>query len=548
MNNIKKHIIYLFLFVGSCTFSNKALGNSDILDSLSSVFYDGELKASEQIKLFNRHLTHFEKKSDELAINLMKLYIAGNFHAKNANQISQGYLDQIEVKLYLLPESFPTYLFYYIKGSILQSSGKSKDGLTYLKKGISLIENTKEEIENSDKKYLIQLYNKIAVSFDQNQQVDSAQYYYKKGIKIVNGNGEGCEGLELIVNSNTMNPEPEDAIKNYLSVLEQCNASNSEHVKPVLYNNLSIAYILTQKWDKALNSLDSGYYYSKKLNNHQALITNLHLKSEYYASQGDFKAAFKQNYTIQSKEDILKNEMYSQQIKDLEDFFNLEQERRKVIEKQNHIELLKEEERINNLLQKSIIGGSAALMIILVLIGLRMRSKNTKRKEINAINRQLVQEQFKNKELESVKLHEEIDLKNKNLSDITSYLSSKYQYTDEILEKLKQLKRSSEKNEDVLDLITFTSKHLKSEKDFDAVWEEINEVNGRFLENLKTRFPDLTKGEIQLCTLIHLNLRDKEMAMIKDVNHQTIRQAKTRIRKKLKMPEGARMREFLSGI
>lgn len=76
-------------------------------------------------------------------------------------------------------------------------------------------------------------------------------------------------------------------------------------------------------------------------------------------------------------------------------------------------------------------------------------------------------------------------------------------------------------------------------------FEESNEA---FFRNLYTRHPDLTKGDIRLCSFLLMNLTNKEIATLLNRSDRTIETAKYRLSKKLNLPPGTRLEKYLHGF
>ena len=63
------------------------------------------------------------------------------------------------------------------------------------------------------------------------------------------------------------------------------------------------------------------------------------------------------------------------------------------------------------------------------------------------------------KKEKEIRLQSEINLKKKYLTDLTTDLSRNYEFTENLLSKVKKLKRSSKKEEGIKDMFVFISKH-----------------------------------------------------------------------------------------
>jgi DNA-binding CsgD family transcriptional regulator len=71
-------------------------------------------------------------------------------------------------------------------------------------------------------------------------------------------------------------------------------------------------------------------------------------------------------------------------------------------------------------------------------------------------------------------------------------------------------------------------------KDFEHIFRQ---MHGGFQERLLSAYPDLTRGELQLCALLRLNLSSKDMARITNLTVSSIDITRHRIRKKLRLEQ-----------
>lgn len=64
---------------------------------------------------------------------------------------------------------------------------------------------------------------------------------------------------------------------------------------------------------------------------------------------------------------------------------------------------------------------------------------------------------------------------------------------------------------------------------------ELEQSNKRFQLQLKSRFPNLTPYDLRLCTYLKSNLSTKEIATLLNITPDSVKKAKHRLRKKIKV-------------
>lgn len=154
---------------------------------------------------------------------------------------------------------------------------------------------------------------------------------------------------------------------------------------------------------------------------------------------------------------------------------------------------------------------------------LRERLKRTKQKS-KALK-------TKNEKLEST-----LSVKEDQLTDIAIFLSQNKEILRGIKKKLSNLKSSQNLDKDLLDeLIVKISDVLYIDKDLNQFYELIEDVNNSFISNLMGKYPNLTKNEVRLISLLKLNLSSKEIAVLINISPKSVNVSRHRLRKKLNM-------------
>ncbi len=114
----------------------------------------------------------------------------------------------------------------------------------------------------------------------------------------------------------------------------------------------------------------------------------------------------------------------------------------------------------------------------------------------------------------------------RELKEFTRRISEK----NKLIAQLQSQHSEEEKNELIRELQRST---ILTEDDWAAFQRLFEKVHSGFLNRLKEKIPALSPAEIRILTLTRLNLTTREMAGILGVGMDTIRQHRSRIRKKL---------------
>jgi len=76
----------------------------------------------------------------------------------------------------------------------------------------------------------------------------------------------------------------------------------------------------------------------------------------------------------------------------------------------------------------------------------------------------------------------------------------------------------------------------------------ITDTDLDFEAKLAKQYPELTKSEREMCSLIRLNLSIKEIMAIKNTTTSSVKNYRYRIRKKLKIPKGEELERFIENL
>jgi len=137
-------------------------------------------------------------------------------------------------------------------------------------------------------------------------------------------------------------------------------------------------------------------------------------------------------------------------------------------------------------------------------------------------------------ELEKKLLETSLEDKEKQLANDVLYQIQKNEIIEEVVSKLlHQTKQATGINKEVVkeaikDLGRTTEENVWSEFEI-----RFKQVHVNFYDNIKLKFPELTRNERRLCAFLRLNMSSKEISAISGQSPKTIDVARSRLRKKL---------------
>ncbi len=189
------------------------------------------------------------------------------------------------------------------------------------------------------------------------------------------------------------------------------------------------------------------------------------------------------------------------------------------------------------------------ISIILALLAL-LAGWSSFRKQlfINRQKQKIVQTELKAIEAEKKKLETDLELKIRENITETIRLADRNQLVNTIKVKLEQLNRSKHLDESQQKLLTDLlneMKHLPFEKAMKAFEVQYNQVNPHFKEKLLHSHDKLTEYDIILASSLALGMNNPQLADLLQINTESLRKAKYRLKRKLKLDPETDLSNYL---
>ncbi len=160
-----------------------------------------------------------------------------------------------------------------------------------------------------------------------------------------------------------------------------------------------------------------------------------------------------------------------------------------------------------------------------------------------ALNEAKLKAELENKRLREIFLNEQLELRSNELTSQTLKIIRK----NKLLDSLKTKVDSGDANR-VSEVRKLIDRHLRVDKNWEGFQDLFEKVHDDFYRKLMQRAPDLSPGEIRLCCLLKLNLPSKDMAAMLGISPDSLRIARYRLRKKLKLSRDERLAAFIISL
>jgi tetratricopeptide (TPR) repeat protein/DNA-binding CsgD family transcriptional regulator len=190
---------------------------------------------------------------------------------------------------------------------------------------------------------------------------------------------------------------------------------------------------------------------------------------------------------------------------------------------------------------------ASVFFIIIVLLFLRSSwLKNRLQKEalrsLNAEKNLIKQQQQQEQEFANTQ-KEIINEKQRELTSSALRLADYQSNINEIIEKCEkgQINDANELKKDLVSLLR--------QKDYWKQFEtRFNNLHPEFGHTLTTRYTKLTKNDVEFCSLLKLNLSNKEIATLLQISHESAITKKYRIKKKMEINDDTEFEKLLMEI
>ncbi len=342
--------------------------------------------------------------------------------------------------------------------------------------------------------------------YDSLRETDSAKLYYKKAINLAYAS------------------ERFNDCANYMYILGDLNIKLN-HIDKAIY----VFKILSDS--------------TNKYNMYEYCHNSYYKLSECHALCGEFEEAYAMFHKYNIKKIMAENYYQKKKIKDIHSSYLLSSNIEEI--KAKEIETNKVKNYRKNII--IIISGSAIILISsIVILILFIKNKNLyhKSKE-TAYEQQLKIDKMENELME-------IQLKNnkESLINLALHFKSYIEYVNPLKAKLKEIADSPEneiKNK-IKNLYVEMQNNNGMFNNTENLHKQINEIYKDFIERLEEKYPDLTKSEKRLCTMLYIDMSSKEIAVISNTTIRSVETSRYRLRKKFDLTRDEDIVAFLRSI
>jgi len=392
---------------------------------------------------------------------------------------------------------------YIEKNDMLSLAGcNSKIGINHYNNksyptAIEFLEIAKDQSANISYNYgLMENLIYLGRSHTKLNNIKIAHSFLEKAKKIAEKHNIGT--LEIIIAESDLAIN-KGGYSNAISLLEDFLNTKSQAINPKakidLYYNLSEAYRSNRNFEKSLKAKDRLLQIQDSINNTQKIVQLNVLQAEF-----DYKK--------------MKNDLKN---KDAE------------------LQISEEKSRSSRLTYMLLAIAAASLFIISTLIYIRRKETWKTKQELDATKQQ--------------QLDNEINFKNKQITDFALHISEKNDLLTSIKEKIKLISLTEKtKNKNLNDLILFLNNNLEQNKEKVAIYSIADNTKDAFYHKLSELYPQLSVKEKRVAAFVRLNLTSKQIAIQQNISISSIDNYRYNLRKKMNVLKEVSLSDFLKNI
>ncbi len=497
---------------------NYAHANSDkikTLWALSDYYWSDDIRLAID---YAAQALDLAKKSGDQRLEGISHQMMGNTFLLSGDKSNslKNYLKSLEL-LEPLHDQEALFSLYHNLGALFDRLGDYEKALGYYQKALFMFNNSNDSVSNAMAQ-IHSLYNSIGNIYAQENDRTKAGEYYRKAMALavkrndhqalgVIYNNLGKQGIET--------QQMDSAYHYYQLSLEHRRQINDLNGMAKSYNSLCHFYLVNGDSHRALDCANKALQLSESSGARSTQLSILESLSSIYDSIGNTSLALGYYKKFKQLNDSLINESSIKKQTELQVSYEYEKQ----------VKIKEAEVQKKNLRYILLI---SFLLLGLVIVLLMYRLSKSKSRHIELEKKSLEQD--------LVMRNQDLVTKDKELASSVLYLLAKNDLLNDVSERLLALKKKiNPEHHNAIQKIIFDIQDGARED----MWEEFEirfqQVHHDYYKKLMEYAPDLSPGELKICTFLKLNMSSKEISAITRQSIKSIEVARTRIRKKMNL-------------
>ncbi|OJJ14544.1 hypothetical protein BKI52_42985 [marine bacterium AO1-C] len=419
-------------------------------------------------------------------------------------------------------------------------------------KGLKIAKKTGDSLE------IACAYNNLAGTYSVLKQSKKAILFYKKALQI--NAAKKCIRLmhALCHNLGSLYKEaPKKALVYYKKALQYCN---NETTKGITLRAIGQVLYQQKKYAQANAQFKQSIALLQKSGILDELMKSYEQMAKCYAATQQFKLAFQYHQLYKSSHDSIFNLRKGRQIVALEQQLKDEERASAIalLKKETHLQ--KQRIAHQQLRHRIMLVGLILILLIVALLYSRYRLRHRIiRQQSNLLqqeNARYIEEsrrldaERRLKQEENKRLLNNLDYKNRELATTTLLVQQKNEVLQNIHTGLVAFENQIPQkwSKSIYRIQKIIQENTNLEEDWERLQLHFNEVHPAFFHKLQNSFCNLSQNDLRLCAYIKINLSNKEIARLLNVEFRSIQMAKYRLKKKLGLSKEDDLNELVQQL
>ncbi len=309
-----------------------------------------------------------------------------------------------------------------------------------------------------------------------------------------------------------------------------------------IYNNLGNHYAKLRNPGQAITYYQNAMEHGKLAADWSSVMKAANDLSSLYADRHNYDEAYKlKNYAAEINDSIFHVDKMDEYTR-----LTLQYE----LDKELRISQIEQQALWQKQRSQKILFVLLSIVLFLMVLGASLIIVNSRRLvKIGKIRQAYLQLEAEQHRSEKVKVSEELEQRNRHLTERAMAMVQKNEFIARIAQELYYLSKElpHESSSKLIRLVN----EMQNDKD-EQFWKEFEtrfvDVHSEFYKALNEKFPDLTPGEKKLAAFLRLNMTTKDIAAITTQSPDSIKVARSRLRKKLGLNSSDNLIGFLESI
>ena len=146
----------------------------------------------------------------------------------------------------------------------------------------------------------------------------------------------------------------------------------------------------------------------------------------------------------------------------------------------------------------------------------------------------------------------EIDIKHKELVNLSLYIKQQRQYIEELSKQLIELSQSDADAQSLREQLRLTAlklnENMKLTGEMDQFYNQVEELHKNFVSRLLMRCPSLSEKDKRLAILLRLGFSSKDISSMLNVEPKSVEVSRYRFRRKLRLDRSVNIVQYLQMI